>query len=154
MMRQSASRVCECCEREQRDGESGWVITRDGDDFCPTCYSDLMAALLQQINKLPRRIGLCPEHAPEFYYPLADDESLTCPQCSLEMVVYEKMPPNPAIWERITHGRHCTCSACAREDWTNPELAPCGMHGSSCPRSYRPLGAAGEHALRGRNEAL
>lgn len=40
--------------------------------------------------KLPERIGLCPEHAPEFYYPLADGEGLMCPSCSLTMTVYEK----------------------------------------------------------------
>lgn len=45
---------------------------------------------------------------------------------------------------RITHGRHCICSACAAEDWTNPAFAPCGMHGSSCPREYWPMGAAGD----------
>lgn len=45
---------------------------------------------------------------------------------------------------RITHGRHCVCSACAREDWTNPQLAPCGMHGASCPPVYAPLGRPGE----------
>lgn len=45
--------------------------------------------------------------------------------------------------DRITHGRHCTCSACAREDWTNPDLAPCGMHGTDCPALYQPLGPAG-----------
>jgi hypothetical protein len=39
---------------------------------------------------------------------------------------------------RRTHGRHCPCSACAREDWTNPNLAPCGMHGPSCPAIYDP----------------
>jgi hypothetical protein len=44
---------------------------------------------------------------------------------------------------RVTHGRHCTCSACAQEDWTNPELAPCGMRGPSCPREYQPIGPAG-----------
>ena len=44
--------------------------------------------------------------------------------------------------ERVTHGRHCTCSACAREDWTRIK-APCGMHGSDCPAVYAPLGAAG-----------
>lgn len=44
---------------------------------------------------------------------------------------------------KITHGRHCTCSACAREDWTQRWIAPCGMHGSSCPREYQPLGLAG-----------
>jgi hypothetical protein len=45
--------------------------------------------------------------------------------------------------KKITHGRHCTCGACASEDWTNPALAPCGMHGSSCPREYQPLGKPG-----------
>jgi hypothetical protein len=39
----------------------------------------------------------------------------------------------------VTHGRHCPCSACAAEDWADPELAPCGMHGSSCPRVYAPV---------------
>jgi hypothetical protein len=39
---------------------------------------------------------------------------------------------------RVTHGRHCRCTACAREDWTNPNLAPCGMHGPSCPPVYDP----------------
>lgn len=47
--------------------------------------------------------------------------------------------------ERITHGRHCICSACAREDWTRPELAACGMHGPSCPPVYAPLGAPGSY---------
>lgn len=46
--------------------------------------------------------------------------------------------------KRITHGRHCTCGACAREDWTNPQLAPCGMHGSDCPALYQPWGPAGD----------
>lgn len=50
--------------------------------------------------------------------------------------------------ERITHGRHCTCSACAREDWTQTHLAPCGMHGPSCPRVYAPLGGAGTYVAR------
>lgn len=40
---------------------------------------------------------------------------------------------------KLTHGRHCPCSVCAAEDWTNPALAPCGMHGPSCPREYRPI---------------
>lgn len=46
--------------------------------------------------------------------------------------------------ERISHGRHCTCTPCAQEDWTNPDLAPCGMHGPSCSQQYQPLGGAGE----------
>jgi hypothetical protein len=57
----------------------------------------------------------------------------------------------------ITHGRHCTCSACARQDWTEPQLACCGMHGPSCPPVYAPLGAPGqrmsESAVQG-NERL
>lgn len=46
--------------------------------------------------------------------------------------------------QRVTHGRHCTCSACAREDWTRPNLASCGMHGALCPSVYAPLGAPGD----------
>lgn len=38
----------------------------------------------------------------------------------------------------VTHGRHCRCSACARQDWTLPYLAPCGIHGPSCPAEYQP----------------
>lgn len=44
---------------------------------------------------------------------------------------------------RIQHGRHCPCSACQREDWTNPNLAPCGMHGASCPEPARSMQGAG-----------
>jgi hypothetical protein len=48
-----------------------------------------------------------------------------------------------AVGKKITHGRHCTCTACAQEDWTNPKFV-CGMHGSGCPSVYAPLGDAGE----------
>lgn len=44
---------------------------------------------------------------------------------------------------RVTHGRHCTCGACEREDWTRPDLGPCGMHGKDCPREYAPIALAG-----------
>jgi hypothetical protein len=44
--------------------------------------------------ELPKRIALCPDCAPEFYYPLKADESLTCPACPLEMVVYERKGPS------------------------------------------------------------
>jgi hypothetical protein len=55
--------------------------------------------------------------------------------------------------QTITHGRHCTCSPCAREDWTNPDLAPCGMHGEDCPALYQPWGPAGtETPLRGQSD--
>lgn len=39
---------------------------------------------------------------------------------------------------RMTHGRHCVCSACAAEDWTKI-TSPCGMHGESCPAKYMPV---------------
>jgi hypothetical protein len=48
----------------------------------------------------------------------------------------------------ITHGRHCSCSACAREDWTQPHLAPCGMHGPTCPPVYAPLAERNERSRR------
>lgn len=50
--------------------------------------------------------------------------------------------------ERLTHGRHCACASCERQDWTEPQLAPCGMHGSECPAVYAPLGRAGERVRR------
>ena len=55
------------------------------------------AAELQRMTaRLPHRVGLCPEHALEFYYPLLDGESLACPECSLDMVVYERsLSPTP-----------------------------------------------------------
>lgn len=64
-------------------------------------------------------------------------------------------PVDRASGERITHGRHCICSACAREDWTNPALV-CGMHGRACPNRYAPLGAPGDlvqHPETGEREA-
>jgi hypothetical protein len=45
----------------------------------------------------------------------------------------------------VTHGRHCPCSACEREDWTRI-TAPCGMHGASCPAVYAPLSAGRQEA--------
>jgi hypothetical protein len=39
---------------------------------------------------------------------------------------------------RLTHGRHCPCTGCASEDWTQPHLGPCGMHGVKCPPIYAP----------------
>lgn len=48
-------------------------------------------------------------------------------------------------FQRVTHGRHCKCAACAREDWTNPDLACCGMHGEDCPALYQPWGRAGDY---------
>lgn len=48
-------------------------------------------AVEQKRANLPARIGLCPEHAPEFYYPLKDGESDSCPACTLSMTVYEQV---------------------------------------------------------------
>lgn len=42
---------------------------------------------------LPKRIALCPDCAPEFYYPLVEGERPTCPVCSLDMAVYERTGP-------------------------------------------------------------
>jgi hypothetical protein len=45
--------------------------------------------------------------------------------------------------QKVTHGRHCPCSACAREDWTRI-TGPCGMHGKDCPAVYAPSGGRSE----------
>jgi len=34
---------------------------------------------------------------------------------------------------RVTHGRHCSCTPCRAQDWNDPGLAPCGMHPKGCP---------------------
>lgn len=52
----------------------------------------------------------------------------------------------PLVGEKISHGRHCVCSACAAQDWSDPRLSCCGMHGSSCPPMYAPLGGARRRA--------
>lgn len=36
-----------------------------------------------------------------------------------------------------SHGRHCSCGACAQHDWTRI-TSPCGVHGPSCPAVYDP----------------
>jgi hypothetical protein len=58
-------------------------------------------------------------------------------------------PSADPAYERITHGRHCVCTPCSRQDWALPELAACGMHGPDCPRSYQPWGAPGTYVARG-----
>ena len=55
--------------------------------------------------------------------------------------------------EKVTHGRHCSCRACGAQDWSEPQLAPCGMHGSKCPPVYDPRGHAGE-VVATKREAL
>jgi hypothetical protein len=37
-----------------------------------------------------------------------------------------------AVGYRPTHGRHCACMPCREQDWDEPGLAPCGMHGDAC----------------------
>lgn len=39
---------------------------------------------------LPARLGLCPVHGQEFYMPLDDTDSLTCPECDERMVIYRR----------------------------------------------------------------
>lgn len=58
----------------------------------------------------------------------------------------------PSAEQRVTHGRHCICSACKQEDWTRIS-GPCGMHGKDCPAVYAPLGAAGDLLISGREAA-
>lgn len=38
-----------------------------------------------------------------------------------------------AIPNRVTHGRHCSCTPCRAQNWNDPGLAPCGMHPHGCP---------------------
>lgn len=41
----------------------------------------------------------------------------------------------------MTHGRHCTCTPCALEEWANVPV-PCGEHPNGCPPEmpvWRPL---------------
>ena len=47
--------------------------------------------------EIPERLGLCPEHADEFWYPLADGEGPGCPCCGMRMVIYMRVsdPVNP-----------------------------------------------------------
>lgn len=87
---QSTLRICECCETERAADAPGWIVSRDGEDFCPECAESLVAELRRMVDALPKRIGLCPQCAPEFYYPLADGEGVGCPSahCSLDMIVY------------------------------------------------------------------
>ena len=81
-----SERICECCEQLWVANAPGWIVGGDGE-----CAASLRAELERHIAKLPQRIGLCPQCAPEFYYPLKDGEGLTCPVCPLQMIVYEKM---------------------------------------------------------------
>lgn len=67
----------------------------------------------------------------------------TCFECGVP-VRQVRVRVVPVSSERVTHGRHCVCSACAAQDWAEPSLAPCGMHGPSCPPLYAPIGAAGD----------
>lgn len=93
-MTPSGGSVCEACERVRKPDDRDWFVGREGEDLCPECAEDLRGALKEQIAKLPGRIGLCPECAPEFYYPLAPDEGLMCPTpgCGLDLIVYSKAP--------------------------------------------------------------
>jgi hypothetical protein len=54
--------------------------------------------------------------------------------------------PKPKDDPKLTHGRHCPCSACEREDWTRI-TAPCGMHGKDCPAVYAPLARPKDETL-------
>jgi hypothetical protein len=76
----------------------------------------------------------------------ADDDA--CPECGVAWLQWkvraEQAEARLAAREepRLTHGRHCPCSACAAEDWTRPGLSFCGMHGPTCPAIYAPISRA------------
>lgn len=108
----------------------------------------------------------CPSCGTPMYVETTDEPSfdrseppqryLLCPHCGDAIGDFpgaaSRVPSAPgdipaiggARAERISHGRHCICSACAAQDWAEPGLAHCGMHGESCPPVYAPLGAAGD----------
>lgn len=75
-------------ERQSECPDCGW-IEGDGDHGWPCAITD---AINKKRAELPQRIGLCPDHAQEFYYPLADGENLRCPVCNTEMAEYIKQP--------------------------------------------------------------
>jgi hypothetical protein len=59
----------------------------------------------RESHKLPLRLGLCPVHYEEFYYPLRPDEQVpvTCPEdCREELVIYEMVAAErlerPVVW--------------------------------------------------------
>src|SRR4051794_31248362 len=49
-------------------------------------------------------------------------------------------------YQRPTHGRHCDCTPCKAQDWSDPTLAPCGMHGTDCEVSELDHGDESWHA--------
>lgn len=65
--------------------------------------------------RLPDKIGLCPVHAEEFYYPLIADEHAegepTCPACSAPLVIYDR-----------TGVTALSCPQCGGPMTFNPEL--------------------------------
>ena len=82
--------------------------------------------------------------APGTFYVrlLAAKTSLTeVPEALAVLVGYAKRAEEAEQQRKrrpVTHGRHCKCSACAREDWTRITV-PCGMHGPGCPAVYAPI---------------
>ena len=65
----------------------------------------------------------------------------------LGLLLHAKVWRTRFVWQlagsspQPTHGRHCSCTSCAQEDWTRADLAPCGMHGVDCPPVYAPVGS-------------
>ncbi len=80
----------------------------------------------------PHKIGKpCPRR-PWMLVTTLDDDRGICEACGEVLTT--------TTTERVTHGRHCPCSACEREDWTRI-TGPCGMHGADCPAVYAPVAA-------------
>jgi hypothetical protein len=82
------------------------------------------------------RLGIAVDTHNEAQEPFGPVHCNTGDDCHRAIAAtYARLARTP---EPVTHGRHCPCTACSREDWTSPHLAPCGMHGPSCPPAYAP----------------
>ena len=132
-------------------------VTCDGEGrhpYCEECAdvlirggeSDLGPVTQPRVPDFPNELVEAAAKAlrPDYTHAQASDRILA--DESARAVLAAVLPLIPAADKRprITHGRHCTCTPCRVEDWTNPALAPCGMHGKDCPREYQPWGAAGD----------
>lgn len=132
------------------DDETSFLLLVDEDvPWLVARVRGLDAALRGMAWEIDGGLCWCPESwwamEPDTGAQRADDDH--SPECVAARAVLAGETAGEPKGKRITHGRHCTCSACRQENWANPRLAACGMHGPSCPPVYAPLGAAGQLAL-------
>ena len=138
-----------------RTALEAWLYEHAGNGHTINAYADIREAALGTIRRVAylRCANDQSTHNLLTPAPAADEaRAEVCVVCGLHRVLctyYDRhlfqpaptpAPPTPpATEERVTHGRHCRCTPCRREDWTNPNLAHCGMHGPSCPPVYAPI---------------